>query len=308
MARAVRFDEYGGIDVLYVGDVDPPRPASGQLLVRIKAAGINPGEAKIREGMMHERFPASFPSGQGSDLAGVVEEVGEGVSQFAPGDEVIGFTHNRASQAELVVVEAANLTRKPPDVPWEVAGGLYVAGVTAYAAVEAVTLTSQDSVVVSGAAGGVGSVVVQLAGRTGARIIGLASEHNHQWLRNHGVTPITYGDGVEERIREATGGAPDALIDTVGGGYVDLALKLGIRPERIETIIDFAAAQRHGTKMAGSMSPDHPAQVLAELADLINRGELDIPIAAAYSLDRVQDAFRELDSGHTHGKIVLVLD
>ena len=113
---------------------------------------------------------------------------------------------------------------------------------------------------------------------------------------------------MEERIREATGGAPDALIDTVGGGYVDLALKLGIRPERIETIIDFAAAQRHGTKMAGSMSPDHPAQVLAELADLINRGELDIPIAAAYSLDRVQDAFRELDSGHTHGKIVLVLD
>jgi NADPH:quinone reductase-like Zn-dependent oxidoreductase len=306
MARAVRFDEYGGVDVLHVDDVDPPRPGPGQLLVRVKAAGINPGEAKIRQGMMHERFPATFPSGQGSDLAGVVEEVGEGVGGFSAGDEVLGFTHNRASQAELAVVEAENMTGKPANVPWEVAGALYVVGVTAYAAVRAVDLTAQDTVVVSGAAGGVGSLVVQLARRTGARVIGLASEPNHQWLRDHGVTPVTYGDGVEGRIREAAGGIPDALIDTAGGGYVDLALALGVRPERIETIIDFAAAQQHGTKMAGSMSPDHPARVLAELADLIARGELELPIAGVYPLERVRDAFRQVEGGHTHGKLVLV--
>lgn len=308
MARAVRFDEYGGVDVLHVVDVEPPRPGPGQLVVRLKAAGINPGEAKVRAGMMHERFPATFPSGEGSDLAGVVEDVGEGVSGISPGDEVLGYTHSRASHAELVVVEAGNVTRKPPNVPWEVAGSLYVVGVTAYAAVRAVDLEPQDTVAVAGAAGGVGSVAVQLARRSGARVIGLASEPNHRWLRDHGVTPVTYGEGVGERLREAAGGTIDAFIDTVGGGYVELALELGVAPDRIETIIDFAAAQRHGTKMAGSTSPDDPAQVLAELADLIDRGELEIPIAGVYPLEQVRDAFREVERGHTHGKIVLVVD
>ncbi len=306
MARAVRFDEYGGVDVLHVVDVEPPRPGPGQLVVRLKAAGINPGEAKVRAGMMHERFPATFPSGEGSDLAGVVEDVGEGVSGISPGDEVLGYTHSRASHAELVVVEAGNVTRKPPNVPWEVAGSLYVVGVTAYAAVRAVDLEPQDTVAVAGAAGGVGSVAVQLARRSGARVIGLASEPNHRWLRDHGVTPVTYGEGVGERLREAAGGTIDAFIDTVGGGYVELALELGVAPDRIETIIDFAAAQRHGTKMAGSTSPDDPAQVLAELADLIDRGELEIPIAGVYPLEQVRDAFREVERGHTHGKVVLV--
>jgi NADPH:quinone reductase-like Zn-dependent oxidoreductase len=306
MPRAVRFDEYGDVGVLYVADVDAPRPGPGQLLVRVRAAGINPGEAKIREGAMHARFPATFPSGEGSDLAGLVEEVGEGVSEFVPGDEVLGFTHNRASHAELVVAEVANVVRKPANVPWEVAGSLYVVGVTAYVAVEAVHLADGETVVVSGAAGGVGSVAVQLARRTGARVIGLASEPNHQWLRDHGVTPLVYGDGVADRIRETAGGTPDAFIDTVGGGYVKLAIGLGISPDRIETIIDFAAAQEHGTKMEGSTSPDDPARILAELAGLIDRGELEIPIAGVYPLERVQDAFREVERGHTHGKLVLV--
>src|SRR5437868_8523114 len=128
MSRAVRFDRYGGADVLEVREVDPPEPGAGQLLVRVKAAGINPGEAKIRQGLLHERWPATFPSGQGSDLAGVVEQVGDGVENFRPGDEVIGFTDARGSQAELVVVDAANATPKPAGVPWEVAGALFVVG------------------------------------------------------------------------------------------------------------------------------------------------------------------------------------
>src|SRR6266480_2890272 len=135
MPKAVRFEEYGGVDVLNVVDVPRPDPGPGQVLVQVKAASINPGEAKVRDGLLHARWPATFPSGQGSDLAGVVTETGPGVAGFAVGDEVIGFTDNRASQAEYVLAEEQNLTARPAGVPWEVAGALSVAGATAYAAV-----------------------------------------------------------------------------------------------------------------------------------------------------------------------------
>ncbi len=304
MARAVRFDEYGGIDVLNVVDVDPPVPGPGQLLVRVKAAGINPGESKIREGMLADRFPATFPSGQGSDLAGVVERTGDGADHFAVGDEVIAFTDNRASQAELVVVDAAHATRRPSEVPWEVAGALFVAGVTAYAAVRAVDLTARDTVVIAGAAGGVGSIAVQLAYLTGAKLIGLASEANHPWLRDHGVLPLAYGDGVAQRIRDAAPDGVDAFIDTVGSGYVELALELGVAPDRIDTIADFEAVSKHGVKAEGSAA-GASAEVLGKLAELVADGKLDIPIAQVFPLDRVRDAYRELERNHTRGKIVL---
>ncbi|MGA9856938.1 MAG: NADP-dependent oxidoreductase, partial [Solirubrobacteraceae bacterium] len=251
MARAVRFTRYGGTDVLDVVDVETPEPGPGQLLVRVRAAGINPGEAKIREGLLHERFPATFPSGQGSDLAGVVEAVGEGVVAFAPGDEVIGFTDNRASHAELALVEAANATRRPEGVPWEVAGALFVAGSTAVATVNAVGAGPGDTVVVSGAAGGVGTLAVQLARRAGATVIGLAGDANAEWLRGHGITPVRYGEGVADRIREAAPGGVDAFIDTYGDGYVALAIELGVAPERIDTIADFAAVAQYGVKAEG---------------------------------------------------------
>jgi NADPH:quinone reductase-like Zn-dependent oxidoreductase len=304
MSRAVRFDEYGGIDVLWVVDVDPPLPGPGELLVRVRAAGINPGESKIRQGLLHERWPSTFPSGQGSDLAGVVEQVGDGVDGFAVGDEVIGFTDNRASQAELVVVDAGNVTRRPPNVPWEVAGALFVAGSTAWAAVRAVAAGSGDTVVVSGAAGGVGSLTVQLAVHAGATVIGLAGEANHDWLREHGVIPVTYGDGVADRVRAAAPGGVDAFIDLAGGGYVELALQLGVKPERIDTVVDFGAVQTHGVKSEGSAF-GASADVLAELAGLIAEGTLEVPIAAVYPLDQVRDAYAELEKGHTRGKIVL---
>ena len=305
MSRAVRFDEYGDVGVLKVADVEDPAPGAGQLLIRVRAAGINPGEGKIRQGLLHERWPATFPSGQGSDLAGVVEAVGDGVSDFAPGDEVIGFTDNRASQAELVVIEADHATRKPAGVPWEVAGGLFVVGATAWAAVRAVNLSQGETVVVSGAAGGVGSLAVQLARRTGATVIGLASEPNHEWLRSHGVIPLTYGDGVADRIRDAAPGGVDAFLDMVGGGYVDLALSLGVAPDRIDTIADFEAIAKHGVKGDGN-AVGASAATLAELAALIDEGALELPIAASYPLDRVRDAYTELERNHTRGKIVLV--
>jgi NADPH:quinone reductase-like Zn-dependent oxidoreductase len=303
--KAVRFDEYGEADVLKVVDVPRPVPGPGQVLVQVKAAGINPGEAKIRAGLLHAMWPATFPSGEGSDLAGIVAETGPGVTGVSTGDEVIGYTDNRASHAEYVVVEAENLTAKPAAVSWEIAGSLFVAGATAYAVVRAVGLTEGDTVVVSGAAGGVGSLAVQLARRAGAIVIGLASPANHEWLTSHGVIPVAYGDGVADRIRQAAGKV-DAFIDTFGAEYVDIALELGVEPSRIDTIVRFDAVAEHGVKAEGSMA-GASASVLAELAGLIADGELELPIAATFPLSQVQDAYRRLESGHIRGKVVLTL-
>ncbi len=305
MPQAVRYEEYGGIDVLQVVEVDRPVPGAGEVLVRVKAAGINPGEAAIREGVFAERWPSTFPSGQGSDLAGVIEEVGAGVADFATGDEVIGFTHKRAAQAEFVVVEAEHLTRRPENVPWNVAGALFVVGTTAYAALRAVALEPGETLVVSGAAGGVGSLTVQLARRAGATVVGLAGEANHAWLSAHGVTPVAYGEGVADRVRAAAPGGVDAFIDTYGGGYVELALtELGVETDRINTIIDFPAVGKYGVKAEGN-NDAASAEVLTELAELLAGGYLEIPIANVYPLARVREAYEELERRHTRGKIVL---
>ncbi len=305
MPKAVRYDGFGGIEVLRVDEVERPVPADGQVLVRVRAAGINPSEAAIRTGAVAHIFPSTFPSGQGSDLAGIIEELGAGVGGYAPGDEVIGFSNKRASQAELVLVQASDLTRKPDNVPWEVAGSLYVVGVTAWGAVHSVEPKEGETVVISGAAGGVGSLAVQLARRTGATVIGLASERNHEWLTGHGIIPVAYGDGVADRIRAAAPGGVDAFIDTHGNGYVELALGLRVAPERIDTIADFAAAAEHGVKTVGGAEAGPGAKVLAELARLIADGHLDVPIANVYPLTEVRDAYTELERRHTHGKIVL---
>jgi NADPH:quinone reductase-like Zn-dependent oxidoreductase len=305
MPKAVRYDRFGGIDVLRVDEVERPTPGPGQVLVLVKAAGINPSEAAIRTGALAQIFPSTFPSGQGRDLAGVVEEVGAQVADFSPGDEVIGFSNSRGSQAEMVVIEAADLTLKPEKVSWEVAGSLYVVGVTAWGAVQSVELRPGETVVVSGAAGGVGSVAVQLARRTEATVIGLASEDNHEWLEGRGVIPIAYGDGVADRIRAAAPRGVDAFIDTYGDGYVELALTLGVAPERIDTIADYASAARYGVKTDGGTAAGPGAEVLAELAALIADGRLEVPIANVYPLAQVREAYTELERRHTHGKIVL---
>ncbi len=306
--KAVRFDRYGDEDVLDVREVEDPVAGPERVLVAVKAAGINPGEIAIRAGALHDRWPASFPSGEGTDLAGIVRAVGGGVSEFAVGEEVIGWTEERASHAELVSVPAEQLTPKPPQVPWEVAGALFVAGLAAYNSVRAVAPQEGETVAVSAAAGGVGSIAVQLAQRSGATVIGLAGEHNHEWLRRHDIVPVSYGDGQEERLREASGGRLDAFIDTFGGGYVDIAIALGVAPARINTIIDYAAVERLGVHGEGThwRSTAETAELLGELATLVADGSLEVPIAKTFALSEVRDAFRELAARRTHGKIVLI--
>jgi NADPH:quinone reductase-like Zn-dependent oxidoreductase len=306
MTKAVRFDHYGDSDVLQVREVERPVPGAGEVLVEVKAAGINPGEAKIREGVLRDRFPATFPSGQGSDLAGVVAEVGPGVQTFAVGDEVLGFSEKRSSQAQFVAVPAEQLTTKPKQLSWDVAGSLYVAGTTAYAAVRAVGLEPGDTVAVAGAAGGVGTIAVQLARRAGATVLGIAGPANDDWLADHGVVPVNYGDDLADRLRAASpSGRIDAFLDLFGDGYVELAVdRLGVAPDRVDTIIDFAAVEKFGVKAAGN-ADGSSAAVLAELAASAASGELDVPIAGVFALDDVRRAYRTLEQQHTRGKLVL---
>jgi NADPH:quinone reductase-like Zn-dependent oxidoreductase len=310
--KAVRFDEYGPVDVLDVRDVPVPEPGPGEVLIRVKAAGINPGEAKIREGALHERWPATFPSGQGSDFAGVVDRLGADVTTVAPGDDVIGWVDTRSSQAEYVVAEAANLARKPAGLPWEVAGAIPVVGFTAWAMVRAVDLKPGDTVVVTGAAGGVGSIAVQLAKRKGATVIGLAGPSNHDWLRRHGVLPVAYGDRAAERIRDTANAdgdgdaSIDAFLDTYGGDYVELALNdLKVSPDRVDTIVRFDAAAKYGVKVDGN-GAGASAATLSELAALAAAKELEIPLAHTFPLRDVRAAYTQLARGHVRGKIVLI--
>jgi len=305
MARAVRFDSYGNRDVLYIAEVEVPTPSKGEVVVQVRAAGINPGEASIRSGALEAVFPASFPSGEGSDLAGVVSSVGEGVTAFSVGDEVLGWSWQRSSHADYVAVPQDQLIPKPPALSWEVAGSLYVVGCTAYAAVRAVGVHEGDTIAVSAAAGGVGSVVVQLLVLKGASVLGIASESNDDWLTAHGVTPIAYGDGLADRLQAAAPRGIDAFIDLFGPEYVQLAVDLGIPTGRIETIISREKAQEVGAKTEGSGDAS-TTEVLSEMAGLVASGQIEIPIAATYPLEKVRDAYAQLEQRHTRGKIVLI--
>jgi NADPH2:quinone reductase len=304
-SRAVRFDRYGDRSVLYVADVPIPAPEGGEVVVEVKAAGINPGEAAIRSGALAGRFPATFPSGEGSDLAGIVSAVGDGVDEFAVGDHVLGFSFRRSSHATYVSVPASQLIHKPAELSWEVAGSLYVVGCTAYAAVRAVDAKEGETIAVAAAAGGVGTVVVQLLGIRGAHVIGIASQANADWLRSHGVVPVSYGDGLPERLREAAGGQVDGFIDLFEPEYIELAVDLGVARDRIETIASFQRAEEFAVKAEGSATASTP-EVLTEMANLVASGAIDIPIAATFPLDQVADAFEKLEQRHTRGKIVLI--
>ena len=305
--KAVRFDEYGPASVLDVRDVPIPKAGPGQVLIRVKAAGINPGEAKIRDGLLHEIWPATFPSGQGSDFAGVVELLGPGVTAVDERDEVIGWVDTRSSQAEYVVAEQGNLAPRPSGLPWEVAGAIPVAGFTAWAMIRAVGLKPGDTVVVAGAAGGVGSLAVQLAKRAGATVIGLAGPSNHDWLKRHDVLPVAYGDGVTDRIRRAAPAARiDAFLDAFGGDYVELALnELTVSPERIDSVTRPDAVAKYGIKADGNAA-GASAATLQTLAGLIAAKELELPIARTYPLAEVATAYAQLAKGHIRGKIVLI--
>src|SRR4051794_19228531 len=243
--QAVRLSHYGGPEVLELADIPVPEAAPGRVLVRVRATSINPGEANIRNGALAEIYPMDFPFGEGSDLAGEVVAEAEG---FKAGEAVFGWSDERSAHAEYVSVPPTQLARKPEGLSFEQAGSLYVSGATARAAVDALALQPGGTVVISAAAGGVGVLATQLAVRTGARVLALASPSNHDWLRAHGAEPLAYDGDLASSLQGA-----DAFLDLFGGGYVALALaQLGIPKERVNTIIDFAAVSDSGVLSAGN--------------------------------------------------------
>jgi NADPH:quinone reductase-like Zn-dependent oxidoreductase len=305
--KAVQLAAYGGLDRIEIVDLPKPQAQAGEAVVQVVAAGTNPGEISIREGLLHHMFPMDFPFGQGTDFAGRVDTVGEGVSEFAVGDEVLGWTDRRQAQAEYVAASASRLIRKPPSLDWYRAGSLFVVATTAVAAVRAVSPKEGDVVAVSGAAGGVGSIAVQLAQRSGARVIGIAGPGNERFLRSLGVEPVIYGDGLDARLKAAAPNGLDAFIDLFGGSYIELAIELGVQPQRINTIIDFAGAHKHGTKAEGSAAAAS-RETLASVAEQIAWGELLMPLTAIYPFAKIHDAYAELARRKARGKIVLSLD
>ena len=307
MPKAVQLSAYGGLDQVKIVEVAKPEAQAGEVIVRVVAAGTNPGEIAIREGYLKDLYPKAFPFGQGADFAGRVDAVGAGVTGFAAGDEVLGWSDERSAQAEYVRSSPERLIAKPPALDWFRAGSLHVVASTAVSAVRAVALKPGDVVAVSGAAGGVGSLAVQLARRTGARVLGIASEDNASFLRSVGVEPIAYGDGLADRLRAAAPKGLTAFIDLFGSGYLDLGVTLGVAPERIEHHHRFRGAQKIGarTRRIGEAAT---RETLALVADSIAWGEIVMPLTAIYPLAMVHDAYTELARRKARGKIVLALD
>src|ERR1700761_4843072 len=304
-ARAVRFDRYGGPDVLYVADVPTPDPGPGEVLVEVGGGAINPGEAAIRQGFMDPQSTGTFPSGEGSDLAGVVVATGPNVTEFQLGDEVLGYSWPRPSHATHAVVPVTQLIRKPAGMAWEVAGSLYVVGVTAYAAARAVGAAEGDLVAVSAAAGGVGRVLTQLLVHRGARVLGIASAANADWLTAQGALPVERGHGLADRLRAQAPDGIDAFIDLHGPEYLQLAVDLGVARDRIETIISYEKAGELGTKAEGSTDASTP-EVMREMANLVSSGTIEVDIAGTFPLEDVAAAYEEQAKGHTPGKLVLL--
>jgi NADPH2:quinone reductase len=307
MPKAVQLSAYGGIDQIEIVEVAKPEPKPDEVVVRVVAAGTNPGEISIREGLLRDLYPRDFPFGEGTDFAGRVDSIGSAVTGFAPGDEVLGWTDQRSAQAEFVVVPSAQLMSKPPGLDWYRAGSLFVVATTAVGAVRAVSLKAGDVVAISGAAGGVGSLAVQLARQAGARVIGIASAQSAEFLRSVGVEPATYGDGLEARLRAPVPNGVNAFIDLFGGGYVELAMKLGVARERINTIIDFAAVQQYGVKGDGSAAAAS-LETLTSVANQVAWGEIVMPLTAIYPFVMVREAYTELARRKARGKIVLTFD
>ncbi|GAA5016393.1 NADP-dependent oxidoreductase [Actinopolymorpha pittospori] len=301
--RAVVFSEYGDPDVLRIVERDAPRPGPGEVRIAVRAAGVNPIDWKVRSGVMPLVPAGGFPSVPGVDVAGVVEEVGEGVTEYAVGDEVLGAASS-GSYAEVAVAPVEKITAKPSEVSWEVAGGLSVAATTTYRVFALLDLTPGETVLIDGAAGGVGTVAVQVARHRGLTVIGTASERNHDYLRSLGAIPVTYGDGLADRVRAVAPQGVDAAVDASGRGSLATLVDLTGGPERVVTIADGAAADLGVRFTFGG--PDEVPGSLADAVALVATGKLILPIARTYSLAEAASAHWDSEAGHVQGKLVLL--
>ncbi|MBU8828996.1 NADP-dependent oxidoreductase [Mycolicibacterium goodii] len=304
MPRTVQFAEYGGPDVLTIVDTAPPTPGPGQVRLRVRAAGLNPIDWKIVAGFMRDVMPIDLPTGVGSDVAGIVDAVGPGVTEWVVGDEVLGRSATGAF-AEYALAAAGELIGKPDGIGWEVAASLAGAGGTAHAVLEELGLKTGETLLIHAAAGGVGTFAVQLARARGVNVIGTASESNHDYLRSIGATPVRYGDGLLERVRAAAPHGVDAVLDASGRGEIPLSIELTGNPQRVLTLVAFDQAdtgiQVHAGGAGASLS-----KALDDIVALITDGRLQVSITGAYPLEQAAAALDASRTGHATGKIVVV--
>lgn len=305
-SRRVIYRRFGGPEVLEIVSRSIPRPAPAEVLVRVAAAGVNPVDWKIFSGEpMFESYDRTLPSGTGYDFAGTVVACGSNVdAESWLGARVFGGLRFHA-QADHLVIEPQHLARVPDGLSMIVAGALNVVGRTAMASVRSQHIESGDTVLVSGAAGGVGILSAQLAAGTGARVIGTASTRNHERLRGLGIEPLAYGTDLVHRLR-ATAPRIDVVLDTVGHGTVDAALTLGVARERINTIADYPARSAHAVQGVGGAEAGIPE--LTDIAGRLARREIVLPIDSVHPLEGVRDAYARSITGHASGKIVVVPD
>ncbi|MEU1183298.1 NADP-dependent oxidoreductase [Streptomyces sp. NPDC005820] len=302
MSLAVQFSSYGGTGGLRVVPVPPPTPGPGQVRLAVRAAGVNPFDWKVLQGWMRDQIPLELPSGLGSDVAGVVDAVGEGVTGLSVGDEVFGSS-STPSFAQFALADPAKLAARPTTVPWAVAGSLSGAGGTAWAVIDRLKVSEGETLLIHAASGGVGSFAVQLAVARGARVIGTAGERNHGLLRELGAVPVVYGEGLVDRVRAVAPNGVDAVLDASGRGEIPDSIELAGGPERVLTIVAFDAAgagvQVHSGQPAGT-------QVLHELMALVENGHLHVPISRTYGLGEAAAALDASQSGHVNGKLVIL--
>ncbi|MGP4095989.1 NADP-dependent oxidoreductase [Nonomuraea sp. KM90] len=302
--RAAAFAEPGGPEVLKVMELPAPQAGPGQVRVRVRAAGVQPFDAAVRAGWLPPYIEdPGFPRVPGNEFAGVVDQVGTGVSGVSVGDEVLGFTALNA-YAEYTVVPAANVAAKPAEVPWEVAGGLTAGVQTAELAIDRMGLAEGETLLVHGAAGSVGTAAVQIARRRGATVIGTAREANHDYLRALGAIPVVYGEGLADRVRALAPSGIDAALDGAGGHALEVSIELVRDRGRIVTLVEHAKAAELGVRL---VQGDRSAERLGRYARLYAEGAFTFPVRRAYRLEEAADAHREIETGHGQGKIVITI-
>jgi NADPH:quinone reductase-like Zn-dependent oxidoreductase len=296
--KAAAFTEFGGPEVLRVLELPEPHAGPGQVRVRVKAAGVQPYDAAVRSGWEPPGMKLAWPRVPGNEFAGIVDESG---SDIAVGTEVLGFTAVQAA-AEFIVVPASDVTPKPPEMPWEVAGGFTAGAQTASIALEALELRKGETLLVHAAAGSVGTAAVQLAKLRGATVIGTASEANQDYVRSLGATAVVYGDGLKRRVEAAAPQGIDVVLDGAGGVALELSLELVKQRDRILTLVEHGKAAGLGVLVSKS---GRSAARLAELAALYAKGDLRFLVRRTYPFSEAAAAHREIETGHGRGKIVL---
>jgi len=304
MTKMAQFAEYGDPDVLRIIDVPAPTAGQGQVRVAVRAAGVNPIDAKTVEGLVRNEIALTLPAGVGADVSGVVDQVGPGVSEFAVGDEVLGSSVT-PSFAEYALAEPTSLVRKPHDIAWEVAGSLAGAGGTAYAVLKQLRVKAGETLLIHGAAGGVGTFAVQLAAALGVTVIGTASERNHDYLRSIGAIPVTYGDGLLERVRSVAPQGVDAVLDASGRGEIPVSIQLTGTPERVLTLVAFDAADT-GIQIHIGGGGNDLGDALREIVGLIEQRRLTVSISRTFPLAEIASALKTSGAGHVTGKIVIL--